>query len=250
MITFGCNQVSDITRFSPQALNAIFSLLEMNPNFVFWLRTADCKKQLYVSKAYESIWERNCETLYEHPQSWNSTVVNDDPTSIIDTMLQNTELLKSVYQIILPNGDIKSVYDQSFFLYNQNGEKTALGGFATVMPVNLDANNYKNFILDNQILSNKDFSSVVLAEFKSSFQPLTTVTNHQQKAIINPKYKKNVMFSKREVQCIKYLHQGYTTKQIARELNLSPRTVEEYINNIKIKLGCNSRLEIVSNIDL
>lgn len=240
--------MSDITRFSPQALNAIFSLLEMNPNFVFWLRSADCKKQLYVSKAYEAMWQRNCETLYHHPQSWNTTVVNDDPHGIINSMLNNEDLLKSVYQICLPNGDIRSIYDQSFYLYGANGEKTALGGFATVMPVNLDKDNVKSFMLENQVLSHKDFSNLLLAEFKSSMQPslITTIPDKPPIRALN----KNVVFSKREVECIKYLHQGYSTKQIARELNLSPRTVEEYITNIKIKLGCKSRLEIVANVEI
>lgn len=57
--------------------------------------------------------------------------------------------------------------------------------------------------------------------------------------------KKNKPFTKREKECIHYLQLGFSTKKIARELNLSPRTIEAYIFNITLKLGCSTRLEIV-----
>ncbi|MDF1655107.1 MAG: helix-turn-helix transcriptional regulator [Coxiellaceae bacterium] len=41
----------------------------------------------------------------------------------------------------------------------------------------------------------------------------------------------------RELQCFLYVVQGRTAKQIASELQLSKRTVEEYLNHMKQKLG-------------
>lgn len=36
----------------------------------------------------------------------------------------------------------------------------------------------------------------------------------------------------------KYVLKGFTQKYIAKELNLSHRTVESYINNLKLKCDC------------
>ena len=51
--------------------------------------------------------------------------------------------------------------------------------------------------------------------------------------------------SKREVQCIHNLLQGNTAKQIAITLNLSVRTIQHYIENIKKKTQCRTRQELI-----
>mgnify|MGYP000538271187 CR=1 FL=1 len=43
-------------------------------------------------------------------------------------------------------------------------------------------------------------------------------------------------FSARELQCAKLLLQGYTAKMIAQQLELSSRTIETYVHNIRKKL--------------
>lgn len=52
-------------------------------------------------------------------------------------------------------------------------------------------------------------------------------------------------FTEREYQVFKRILMGSTAKQIAQSLNLSFRTVEEYIVKIKNKLQCHSKHHIV-----
>lgn len=52
-------------------------------------------------------------------------------------------------------------------------------------------------------------------------------------------------FSKRQAQLISYLLKGHSKKSIGKYLNLSPRTIEFYLNNIKDKLGCTNKTDIV-----
>lgn len=52
--------------------------------------------------------------------------------------------------------------------------------------------------------------------------------------------------SPQEERCLELLKQGYTAQATGSILNISPRTVETYINNIKIKLKCNSKLELIN----
>ena len=54
--------------------------------------------------------------------------------------------------------------------------------------------------------------------------------------------------SSREMQLIQYLLKGYTAKQIANALQLSHRTVEFYIANIKTKLQCFTKAQLIQRL--
>ncbi len=61
-----------------------------------------------------------------------------------------------------------------------------------------------------------------------------------------------VYLTQREVDCILLLRKGSTYKEIGNELNLSHRTIHIHIDNIKRKLQCSSKgelLEILSHRD-
>jgi DNA-binding CsgD family transcriptional regulator len=49
--------------------------------------------------------------------------------------------------------------------------------------------------------------------------------------------------SRREVEVVRLLAVGRTNREIARELFLSPRTVDMHVRNILRKLDCRSRVE-------
>ena len=49
----------------------------------------------------------------------------------------------------------------------------------------------------------------------------------------------------REEECAIHLMQGNTLKEIARHLELSPRTVEFYMKNIKNKLNCRTKFQMM-----
>lgn len=50
-----------------------------------------------------------------------------------------------------------------------------------------------------------------------------------------------IKLSPREVECIFHFSQGKTAKEIAKILNISHRTVEDYIKNVKLKTGQSSK---------
>jgi DNA-binding CsgD family transcriptional regulator len=50
--------------------------------------------------------------------------------------------------------------------------------------------------------------------------------------------------TKREMECFLCLLKGRTFKEIADELNISPRTVEHYAKSLRLKLNCLSKSEL------
>lgn len=54
-----------------------------------------------------------------------------------------------------------------------------------------------------------------------------------------------VPLTKQQSACLKHLALGLTFKQIALTLGLSHKTVEHYLDTVKIKLNCQSRSELI-----
>lgn len=50
-----------------------------------------------------------------------------------------------------------------------------------------------------------------------------------------------VYFTRREVDTLRYLVDGGTVKEVAQKMDLSPRTVEFYVKNLRQKLGCSTK---------
>lgn len=59
----------------------------------------------------------------------------------------------------------------------------------------------------------------------------------------------NIKFSLREVDIVSCIINGRSPKFIAHLLDISPKTVEAHIRNIKIKMNCSSKEQIVSFIE-
>lgn len=55
----------------------------------------------------------------------------------------------------------------------------------------------------------------------------------------------DVLLSQREYECLSYANKSHSLKEIAQCMNLSPRTVETYLNNLKSKLGVEKRSELL-----
>jgi len=51
--------------------------------------------------------------------------------------------------------------------------------------------------------------------------------------------------TQREVECLYWLAKGNSSKEIARSLQISERTVEEHLLHIKAKIGCNKNSQLV-----
>lgn len=64
--------------------------------------------------------------------------------------------------------------------------------------------------------------------------------------IMDPKMQTKV--SRRERQCAFYLLEGYTSKEIAEKLYLSPRTVEVYLERLRTRFGSKNKIQLARHI--
>jgi DNA-binding CsgD family transcriptional regulator len=64
----------------------------------------------------------------------------------------------------------------------------------------------------------------------------------------NPFVESEIKFTKRQVECFFYIIRGYSATEIANILHVSKRTIENHIQAIKVKLGCNKKSELIDNI--
>lgn len=55
----------------------------------------------------------------------------------------------------------------------------------------------------------------------------------------------NIYLSEREVTCLKFLVKGCSAKMIAHQLNLSVRTIEHHLENIKFKFNVHSKPDLI-----
>lgn len=64
---------------------------------------------------------------------------------------------------------------------------------------------------------------------------------------LTPQYP-TVYFTRREAECIFWVVQGSTISHAALKMGLSARTVEFYVKNMKLKLQCTSKKELVDKV--
>jgi DNA-binding CsgD family transcriptional regulator len=55
-------------------------------------------------------------------------------------------------------------------------------------------------------------------------------------------------FTRREAECMVLLLSGKTIAKTAMALGLSPRTIEFYLKRMKLKLGCQTKFELIEII--
>ncbi|BAY99100.1 multi-sensor signal transduction histidine kinase [Tolypothrix tenuis PCC 7101] len=109
-----------------------FRQLADNIQAVFWISDLKVGQVLYVSKGYERIWQRNCQSLYENPLTWLDPIHPDDrPLVEIAFGEQITTGKYDIeYRIIRPDGSIRWIHDRAFPIRNELGEIIRMTGIA------------------------------------------------------------------------------------------------------------------------
>jgi two-component system cell cycle sensor histidine kinase/response regulator CckA len=91
---------------------------------VFWIKNAKTKGVLYVSPAYEKIWGRTCESLYEDFQTLEDSIHPEDRERIAGAMDGDRDVKSRVqeFRILRPDGEIRWIRSRTYPVRNEEGE--------------------------------------------------------------------------------------------------------------------------------
>ena len=91
-----------------------FRQLAENIREVFWMTTPDGHKVFYVSPAYEKVWGRSCQSLYDNPADWLNGIHEEDrgraTAAWIDMV--HTGQYQTEYRVVRPDGSVRWILDR------------------------------------------------------------------------------------------------------------------------------------------
>ena len=87
---------------------------------------------IYVSPAYEEIWGRRCQDLYERPMDWTDAIHPEDRERVEQTYLQKALQgdFDQEYRIVRPDGSMRYIRDRGFPIHDENGRPYRIAGIA------------------------------------------------------------------------------------------------------------------------
>lgn len=88
------------------------------------------------------------------------------------------------------------------------------------------------------------FGFSIMLDQQSLAQALLSIMGLGLLSYHEPKFVNSIKLSKQQKICGELLVKGHSIRKIAEQLNLSARTVETYINNLKAKLKCRNKTEL------
>jgi len=109
-----------------------FRQLAENITEMFWITDVGSGKILYLSPAYETIWGRSCQSLYDSPDSWNDATYVEDRERVkaaFETTVQHNAF-DETYRIVRPDGTMRWIHDRGFPIRNAEGQVYRLVGIA------------------------------------------------------------------------------------------------------------------------
>lgn len=235
----------DVAQFKAVAAPMLYS-----KNSVVWLRSPDYKKQIYVSKSIENVWQCSADTFYNSPAEWERSLLTHSrdqwARAALERAIPNEHQGTNLYYAIETQEDnkVKFIRDTAFYLYDTDNNKfSAVAGIAVEIPE-------QQWEIERSKQSSPTDAS--LMEFYDQLGSLH-IKPPEKSVHARPKlYVGNtpIELSKRQLQCLYYLLQGYSAKQVALQLSRSVRTIETHINILKNKLNCNSKFEFFQKYDV
>lgn len=109
----------------------LFRQLADNIDEVMWIADPDDHAILYISPAYETIWARTCDSLYEAPLSFLDAIHPDDRSRVITSLESQVDGdYNEEYRVIRPDGSIRWVTDRGYPIADDTGKVYRVVGIA------------------------------------------------------------------------------------------------------------------------
>jgi PAS domain S-box-containing protein len=167
---------------------------------VFFLIDLYTKKFLYISPAYEKIWDQPIANLLEDPTAWTSSIHPDDRERVMPLYYQQikTGLIDIYYRVLLKEGSIRHIHARTFPIYNKYNQLYRSAGVA-------------EDVTDQMLITQErlDYASNIQLGFNELVVAMSTALEHRDAYTAGHQNKVS-----------------YLAKAIAQELNLPPNQVQ------------------------
>lgn len=99
---------------------------------VFWMIDAQTRKATFVNPAYETITGRSCQSLKDHPSSYEEVIHPEDRIHVLAKLNEAAQSgsFDERFRIVKPDGEIRWVWVRGFPGRDANGKINRLGGTA------------------------------------------------------------------------------------------------------------------------
>jgi PAS domain S-box-containing protein len=94
-----------------------FRLVTETIKDVFWMSTCGVGEMVYISPAYEALWERSRESLYQSPRSFVEAIHPDDLDEYLGVLGEyhkNGKPYECDYRIIRRDGEVRWIYEKGY----------------------------------------------------------------------------------------------------------------------------------------
>jgi len=109
-----------------------FRQLAENIREVFFIGSLEPPRLIYLSPAYEDIWGRPCQEVYDQVDAWIETVHPEDRARAIRLFTQSNqgERAEAEYRVVRPDGSVRSISAQAFPVRDPQGRFYRFVGIA------------------------------------------------------------------------------------------------------------------------
>ena len=203
-----------------------------------WVCSSDRKRLLQLSPGFEKIFEVNRDILFnDFASTWQASIADTDKTIINhaawDDYQDNAgDVIVAFYRISTPRSQVKHVCEISAILANDNVCVSVVLEQAPAV--------WKAYRERLGAISVQD-----KIEFVENFSQSRIKDQRCNSSMVNTT-QGSVSITARELEVIQYLHQGYSAKQTAEVMEISPRTVEMHLRHIKSKLRVKTKHAVLA----
>jgi diguanylate cyclase (GGDEF)-like protein/PAS domain S-box-containing protein len=150
--TFGIAQDISVRKQADQKLRQSeeqFRDLAEHIREVFFIFTPEPARIAYISPAYDEIWGRPRQQLYEQPAAWMESIHPDDRESVGTFYGQSNEGIPSemAYRVIRPDGSFRWIDARTFPVRDSQGKLSRIVGIAEDITVRRETNERLNVAL-------------------------------------------------------------------------------------------------------